>query len=175
MIRPADELDFSLIRVRGTEVNYYIVCPRKLWFFCHGIEMERTSDRVALGRLLHEESYPRAQHREIMIDNLLRIDFNESTGTVHEIKLSRSFERAHVYQLLYYIYYLKNKGVEGLTGVINYPKSKRVQRIDLTPENEAELERILAGVREIKSSQTCPPAKYTRKCRKCSYEDLCWR
>jgi len=175
MIGLADEIDIAFIRIGGTEVNYYIVCPRKLWFFSHGIEMEKTSDRVALGRLLHEESYPRGRHREMMIDNLLRIDFDESTGTVHEIKLSRALEQAHIYQLLYYLYYLRGKGLQGLTGVINYTKSKRVEKVVLTPETETELEKILVEVRKIKSSPNCPDAKYTRKCRKCSYEDLCWR
>jgi len=175
MIGSTDELDIRIARIGGTEVNYYIVCPRKLWFFSHGIEMEKTSDRVALGRLLHEESYPRGKHREMMIDNLLRIDFDESNGTVHEIKLSRALERAHIYQLLYYLYYLKAKGIQGLTGVINYTKSKRIEKVYLTPEAEAELEMILAEARKIKTSRTCPEARYTRKCRKCSYEDLCWR
>jgi CRISPR-associated exonuclease Cas4 len=162
------------VRVGGTEVNYYLICHAKLWLFTHGIEMERTSDRVDMGRLLHETSYTRAQHKELMIDDLLRIDFDESTGVVHEIKMSKAFENAHKYQLLYYLYYLKQKGVDGLTGVLNYPKSKRVAQVRLTPEIEVEFADIIAGVQAIKRSDTLPEPIHSTRCRKCSYEELCW-
>lgn len=168
------DIDIPFARVGGTEVNYYLICRKKLWLFSHGIEMERHSDRVDLGRLLHEESYPRGKHREMMIDGLLRIDFDESTGTIHEVKMSKAFERAHLYQLLYYLYYLKGKGIEGLSGVLNYPKSRRTQKVELTPEIEIELEEMLGACRQIKVSEACPVEKQTAKCRKCSYEELCW-
>ena len=45
---------FEDTRVTGTEVNYYFVCTKKLWFFTHGIQMEQTSDRVYMGKLMHE-------------------------------------------------------------------------------------------------------------------------
>lgn len=173
MITPSD-IDNTYIRIGGTELNYFLICPKKLWLFSHGIEMERHSDRVDLGRLLHEESYPRARHKEMLIDGLLRIDFDESTGTIHEVKMSKAFEKAHVYQLLYYLYYLKCKGVEGLSGVLNYPKSRRTQKVELSPEIERELEELLSACREIKGSEICPVEKQGTKCRKCSYEELCW-
>ncbi len=44
-------------RVTGTMISYLHVCPRQLWFFQNHIEMEHTSDRVSMGRLLQEESY----------------------------------------------------------------------------------------------------------------------
>lgn len=37
----------------GTQVNYYLVCKRKLWLFSRNFEMERSSDLVLLGKLLH--------------------------------------------------------------------------------------------------------------------------
>ena len=49
--------DLTRDRVTGTAINYLFVCPRKLWFFQNHIEMEHTSDRVAMGQLLHEQSY----------------------------------------------------------------------------------------------------------------------
>ncbi|MDO8589509.1 MAG: CRISPR-associated protein Cas4 [Armatimonadota bacterium] len=168
------DIQIPFARVGGTEVNYYLICQKKLWLFSHGIQMERHSDRVDLGRLLHEESYPRGRHKEMMIDGLLRIDFDESSGTIHEIKLSKAFEEAHVYQLYYYLYYLKGLGLEGLKGELNYPKSKRVERVTLTPEIEAELEEMIAHIRAIKQSETCPEVEHKPKCRKCSYEELCW-
>lgn len=164
----------TVARVGGTEINYCLICPAKLWLFSHGIEMERTSDKVDLGRLLHEETYRDARHKELMIDNLLCIDFDESGGIIHEVKMSNAFERAHKYQLLYYLYYLKQKGINGLTGVLNYPKSRRIEEVILTPAAEEEIQEILAEVRTIKQSEECPHRDYSAKCKKCSYEDYCW-
>jgi len=90
------------------------------------------------------------------------------------VKLSKAFERAHVYQLLYYLYYLKGKGIDGLSGALNYPKSKRVERVELTPEIEGEIEEMLSEVRRIRSSEQCPEGEHVARCRKCSYEELCW-
>lgn len=168
------DIDVFEAKVGGTEVGYYIICRAKLWMFSHGMEMERTSDRVDLGRLLHEESYTRSAHKELMIDNLLRIDFDESSGIIHEVKMSKAFEKAHMYQLFYYIYYLKQKGMPGLKGVLNYPKSKRTETVELTPDLEREIEEIVEGVKSIKRSDTCPAPVQMGACKKCSYEDLCW-
>ena len=41
----------------GTQVNYYLICKRKLWLFSRGLEMEEISDLVLLGRFLHERGY----------------------------------------------------------------------------------------------------------------------
>lgn len=168
------DINLSQIRVGGTEINYYLICKKKLWLFSHGIAMEKMSDRVDMGRLMHEESYPRSRHKEMLIDGLLRIDFDESSGAIHEIKLSKAFEEAHTYQLLYYLFYLKNKGIRGMSGVLNYPKSKRTEIVELTPEKEHEIEDILHNVRLIKQDEDCPQVNQSAKCRKCSYQELCW-
>ncbi len=40
------ESEFEDLKVGGTEVNYFIVCPRKLWLYAHRLQMESSSDRV---------------------------------------------------------------------------------------------------------------------------------
>jgi len=60
--------------------------------------MERNSELVSLGKLLHEESYKR-DFKEILIDNI-KIDFLKNKYEVHEIKKSRKIEKAHIYQLI---------------------------------------------------------------------------
>lgn len=136
--------------------------------------MERSSGWVDLGRLLHEESYKSQKSRELDIDSLLVLDFDDSDMTIHEVKSSKAFEKAHVYQLAYYLYYLKCKGVVGLKGELNYPKARRTQAVELTDELEGDLRRVLDGIVEIKRSADCPPRKKTSNCRKCSYCDFCW-
>jgi len=51
--------NISQIRFTGTQINYYFVCIKKVWYFVHDIQMEQNSDAVYLGKLIHETSYER--------------------------------------------------------------------------------------------------------------------
>ena len=42
-------------RITGVMVYYYFVCRRKLWYFCHDINMENENENVMIGRILDEE------------------------------------------------------------------------------------------------------------------------
>jgi CRISPR-associated exonuclease Cas4 len=167
------------LRIGGTEVHYYVLCPRKLWWFSHGMEQEHVSgnaaaESVALGQLLHAESYPTQAKKDVLIDDLLRLDFTDD-GVIHEIKLSKGGQRATLFQLLYYLFYLKHeKGIE-TTGIIDYPKQRRREEVALTPVLEAEIKRVVEGVRQTRERPTPPvvPAPMPI-CKKCSYQDLCW-
>jgi CRISPR-associated exonuclease Cas4 len=169
----------AAMRVGGTEVHYYVLCPRKLWWFSHGMEQEHVhgstgAENVALGTLLHEESYADKGKKNILIDDLLRIDFTES-GAVHEVKKSKGGQRATRFQLLYYLYYLKHEKEIETTGVIDYPKQRRREEVALTPELEAEVERVIEGVRETRALPTPPEVPEPMPvCRKCAYQELCW-
>ena len=167
------------LRIGGTEVHYYVLCPRKLWWFSHGMEQEHVSggvgaENVALGQIVHAESYPDKSRKDVLIDGLLRLDFTDSRA-VHEVKKSQGGQRATLLQLLYYLYYLKHeKGIE-TTGVIDYPKQRRREEVTLTPEGEAEVARVIAGVRATRELPTPPPVLAPMPiCKKCSYQDLCW-
>lgn len=157
----------------GTQVNYFIVCPRKLWLFSHDVTMEHTSELVELGQLLHESSYAR-EHKEIQIERI-KIDFSGKEGVIHEIKKGRSLEEAHRYQLLYYLYYLKQTGVDAIKGEIDYPKLRKKVIVELTPEAERELEGILKNIKGV-LTQTQPPPRIDKLsiCKKCSYYELCY-
>lgn len=156
----------------GTEVGYYFVCVKKLWWFAHGVEMEHENDRVRMGRLVHKESYGRRK-KELNVDDRIVLDWRED-GVIHEVKLTDSMERAHEMQLLYYLYYLKQKGVEGLSGQIDYPKLRETKRVELTPEREREIEAALTEMTSIVSARRAPTVEWMKICRACSYADLCW-
>ena len=70
------DIDFQSLKTNGIKVNYLYVCERKLWLFDRGINMEQTYDKVLLGKLLEEQSYPREKRREILIENLISIDIS---------------------------------------------------------------------------------------------------
>ena len=155
----------------GTQVNYYFICHRKLWLFSHNIGMERESEEVAIGKFLQQKSYERME-KDILIDRIA-FDFIERGGKIiiHEVKKSKKMEKAHVYQLLYYIYYLKKKGIEA-EGMINYPLARQVKRIKL--ENEEEIEAILEEIKRIVAMKEAPPARRKPYCKRCAYYEFCW-
>ncbi len=157
--------------VTGTQVNYYFICRRKLWFFSHNITMEKESEDVAIGKLLHEKTYKRME-KEVVMDKIA-IDFVERNGKIiiHEVKKSRKMEKAHYYQLLYYIYFLRKKGVDA-EGVINYPLARKTERVRL--KDEEEIEKILEEIKRIVTATFPPPAEKKRYCGKCSYFEMCW-
>lgn len=134
--------------------------------------MEQESDRVKLGKIVHENSY-RRERKEVSIDNKIVLDW-QADGIVHEVKLSDKMETAHEFQLLYYLFYLKLKGVEGLNGQIDYPKLRQTKNVELNEEKEAELKKALAEMEKIASSEKPPEVEYMRICRSCSFAELCW-
>lgn len=166
-------INFSPARITGTKINYYFVCKRKLWLFNRDISMEHTSENVGLGSLIHEQSYNR-QKKELMIDETIKIDFADKDKVIHEVKKGKALEKAHKFQMYYYLYYLKNKGVEGLKGFIHYPKLKKKEAICLDEEKEAELKKVLGGILNV-INQPSPPTVINKSfCRKCSYYELCY-
>ncbi len=156
----------------GTEVGYYFICPKKLWWFAHGVTMEHTNDRVKMGKLVHEESYQR-RRKELNIDDRIVLDWRED-NVIHEVKLTDKMEAAHEMQLLYYLYYLKCKGVENLRGQIDYPKLRETKTVELTEEKERALTQALEEMRRIVGSGRAPEVDWMRICAKCSYAELCW-
>jgi CRISPR-associated exonuclease Cas4 len=156
----------------GTEVGYYFICHKKLWWFAHGVHMEQGHDRVKLGKLVHEQSYSR-RRKEIDIDGRIVLDWRED-GIVHEVKLTDKMEDAHEMQLVYYLYYLKRKGVDGLRGQIDYPKLRQTKIIELDEERERKIVQALEQIKRIVELPRAPQVEWMKICRSCSYAELCW-
>lgn len=161
------------IRFTGTEINYYFLCKQKLWYFTHYIQMEQTSDAVYLGRLLHETSYER-EKKELDIDDTIKIDFIGKDRVIHEVKKSDKVEEPHIWQLKYYIWYLKQKGVEGVAGKINYPKLRKTLDVFLEQGDDERIEEILKEIQDIAGADLPPPVQRMKICKNCSYNDICW-
>jgi CRISPR-associated exonuclease Cas4 len=141
--------------------------------------MERENEDVQKGELLGEQSYARKQ-KEIAIDERIVIDWMDSKVgddgvlVLHEVKKSKSFDAAHRLQLLYYIFYLKCKGVAA-RGEIDYPLLKKQERVELTPEAEGELLKVLEEIERVVSTPIAPPRLTNQRiCEKCAYFELCW-
>lgn len=96
-------------RITGVMVYYYFVCRRKLWYFCHDINMENENENVMIGRILDETSYKR-DDKHVNIDNVINIDFIREHKEIHEIKKSKAIEEAGIWQTKYYLYYIEAAG-----------------------------------------------------------------
>lgn len=160
----------------GTHFNYYQVCRRKLWLFANGINMEHTSDLVFEGKLIHEDSYPQrsGKYEEIELDNI-KVDFYDpKRKMIHEIKKSNKMEVAHEWQLKYYIYVFERNGIEGVTGVMEYPTLRRTQEVVLSEVDRERIKEMEVDIQQILSDDNCPPLQKKCICRNCSYFDFCY-
>lgn len=162
------------MKITGVKINYYHICHTKLWLFSHNIALEHEHENVNIGKLLHEERYSKKK-KDITIDNTISIDFVKQHNGVmelHEIKKTKKMEDAHLRQMLYYLYYLKKKGVEG-KGVMNYPLLNQIREVELTPDGEKSIEEDIRGIEEIVTGRM-PHPKRMRICPKCAYFEFCF-
>ena len=160
------------INVSGIQVYYYYVCPKKLWYYTNGLSMESDNENVMVGKKIDELTYNKRK-KHILIDNTINIDFIAEHNIIHEVKKSRAIEEASIAQLKYYLFYLKERGVDNLKGRIDYPLLKQSVNIELSSDDEQEMK---CAVQEIKRIVSCTlPPKCTKKkiCKKCAYYDLC--
>ena len=167
-----EDFDFEALKVNGIKVNYFCICPRKLWLFSHHIRLEPESEKVLLGKLLHEESYSYLERKEVLLEGLLKIDVVEG-GKVLEVKYSRKMKEAARSQLLYYLYYLKQRGII-MKGELRFPKERKREEVELDESGERKVEEILRGIKEVECLPAPPSAEYSSICRRCAYMDLCW-
>lgn len=162
--------------ITGTQVNYYHVCKRELWLFSHNIQMEHTSDTVEEGKLIHESTYPhRAEkYQEVEIDGIKIDYYDPKNRVVHEVKKSNKAEQAHTWQIKYYLYVLHKRGIEGVTGILEYPALRKTEKVELVTKDIEYLETVRREITEIVQSTTCPPLIQKKICKSCSYHDFCW-
>ena len=163
------------LRIIGTQINYYFICKTKLWLFSHHIQMEQESELVALGKMLHKDTYKRDK-KDQTIDNLISFDFVRKGKVleIHEVKKSKKMSKAHHYQLLYYLYYLKKeKGIDDAIGIIDYPKIRHKETLKLNERNEKEIENIIKRIGNILSKKMPAPQRIPA-CLKCAYYELCF-
>ncbi|MGC9365329.1 MAG: CRISPR-associated protein Cas4, partial [Fidelibacterota bacterium] len=157
----------------ATHINYYFVCKRKLWLFSHQLNREHESDIVKMGRIIHEDSYER-EKKEIRIGENLVLDFADvQTRVIHEVKKSNKMEKAHEWQLKYYLYCLRGWDIEDFSGELNYPKLRKTVKVDLSSEDVERLAEVIEDIEKIISGPAPPPVKI-KPCLKCAYYEYCF-
>ena len=164
------------MNITGTHFNYYQICKRKLWLFANGISMEHTSDLVYEGKLIHEESYPQrsAKYEEVEMDGI-KVDYYDTLHKViHEIKKSDKVEVAHEWQLKYYMYVFEQNGIEGISGILEYPVLRKRDTVLLSDIGRETIVEMINEIKQVIESDFCPPLEKKRICRNCSYWDFCY-
>ena len=163
------------MKVNGTLINYYFFCKTKLWLHANRINLEDNSEDVRIGKILHELAEEKGKKTEISIDNI-KIDKLTKDYLV-EVKKSDSDPEAVKWQVLLYLYKLKQKGVlkKGKIEFIEKRKQrKKVHFIELDEVNEKELLEVLANIRELIYLPKPPEAKFENHCKKCAYYEYCF-
>ena len=93
---------------------------------------------------------------------------------MHEVKKQKSIEEAGIWQLKYYIYFLRKRGINIEKGILDYPKLKKREEIFLTEEDEKRIEEILLEIREIVNLKLPPKLEKLKICKKCAYFEYCY-
>lgn len=161
------------MQITGIMIYYYFVCKRKLWYFINQINMEQNSELVSIGKILDEDSY-KNEKKGILIDNTINIDFIKNGAILHEVKKTKSIEEAGIWQIKYYMYYLKQKGVKNIKAKIDYPLLRETKEIILENEDRKIIKNIIKNIEEISSQEKVPSKIDSPICKKCAYFDLCY-
>ena len=164
-----------MVKITGTIVSYYFICKTKLWLHANRINLEDNSEDVRIGKVLHEINEEESKNAEIAIDNV-KIDELTKEYLV-EVKKSDSDIEAVKWQVLLYLYKLKQKGIER-KGKIEFIEKNRQKRkihyVELDAENERKLLQILEEIETLIDSPVPPKPVLARKCRKCAYYEYCF-
>ena len=164
-----------MVKINGTIISYYFVCKTKLWLFSNRINLEDNSEDVRIGKILHEINEEKGKKTEISIDNI-QIDKITKDYLV-EVKKSDSDREAVKWQVLLYLYKLKQKGVIK-KGKIEYiekrGKGKKIDYIELDDENEKELLVVLGNIENLITQKYAPQPVLEKKCKKCAYYEYCF-
>ena len=93
---------------------------------------------------------------------------------IHEVKKSDKMESAHEWQVRYYILILERNGIEGVTGLLEYPKLRHTLEVLLSDRDRNELEQVISKAQEIIARESCPERIKLGICKNCSYFEFCW-
>lgn len=146
--------------------------------------MELTSDLVADGKVVEEESYLQRSEKYSQIELSYdykrvsltgKIDFFDTKNkVVHETKRSNKVEQAHIWQVKFYLWLLELNGIETEKGIIEYPKLREREEVYLDEEDKDYLKKTIKNIKTLVNQTECPPVLNTKICKSCSYYDFCY-
>jgi len=160
--------------INGTLIASYYACKRELWYIAHEILPEQDNSFLELGRILEEDSY-REEEKGFWVGDI-RIDLVKrarDTVVVGEIKKSSRSRKTGIMQLYFYLFFLKQNGVEA-RGEVLFPKEKKRIELRLTETVEKELQRAIGEIQRVIGQEKPPKGERTSLCNPCAYRDFCF-
>lgn len=158
----------------GTLVNYYIHCRRQCYLHGNKLNLEDNSEAVKVGKALHEAKAAR-DNTELEVEHI-KVDKLTKEYLV-EVKKSDADVTAAKWQLLYYLYTLKQKGLvrKGRLEILEKNREAGKQEVVLLDaESERRLEEILEEIQILLASETVPEPLNKPTCKKCAYFEYCY-
>ncbi len=162
------------IKINGTLIWYYNICVRETWLMLHQICPDQDNEYLELGRLISEESYSNNK-KAINLNNII-FDLVKTKGKniiIGEIKKSSKFKESSMMQLLYYLYNLKQRGINS-SGELLFPKEKRKITVELNDKAILKLKSQINDIRKLALLKVPPSAKKNKFCKNCAYKFFCW-
>ncbi len=159
--------------MNGTIINYYFHCKRQCYLFANKLNFEDNSELVKIGKEIHLNKSENKKNSEVKIDNIV-VDKITDKYLV-EIKKSDADKEAARWQLYYYLYMLKKKGIvkKGKLEFAENNQGKKIEYLDLDDKKEKELEKLLKEIEEFISKEKIPKFKKIKGCTKCAYYEYC--
>ncbi|WP_245589919.1 CRISPR-associated protein Cas4 [Caldanaerobius polysaccharolyticus] len=161
-------------RVNGTLIWYYYVCKREVWLIAHNISADQDNEFLDVGRFIHENSYKR-DRKEINVGNV-KLDVlqrDEGQWVVGEVKKSSKYVLSAKMQLLYYLWILKEMGID-VKGELLFPEEKKRVEVLADEESLKELKRAEEDIVRIINQSMPPVAQRIPFCKNCAYLEFCW-
>ena len=157
-----------------TLIWYYYACHRETWLMSHHVKPNQDDKNIEIGRILHENSYIRNK-KEISLPGM-KLDIvirEDGEIIIGEIKKSSGSLKAAEMQLLYYLYKLRNKGINA-KGRLYLPIERKTVDVNLDSASVIEIESAIKDIMNIIDLTEPPKLEKTRFCRNCAYRELCW-
>ena len=156
-------------------MNYYFHCKKQCYLHGNRMNMEDNSEEVKIGKAIHEERAMNSDNTEISIENIKLDKLTKEYLT--EVKKSDADVEAAKWQLLYYLWILKYKGVDR-KGRIEFVEknngNKKVIIIELTEDNEKDLLKCIQEIEDLIQSDLVPEVLNKATCKKCAYYEYCY-
>ncbi|WDM23249.1 CRISPR-associated protein Cas4 [Paenibacillus polymyxa] len=163
------------MRITGTMVNYYVHCRRQCWLFANGMGFEDDSEDVRIGKVMHELQSEGKKNREVAIEGI-KVD-KLTSDYVTEIKKSDADVEATKWQTLYYMYVLKQKGMERKGKIQFSERNKQASKtieLELDEATEQAMTQLLYELEQYLGQEQPNPAVREKKCTRCAYLAYCF-
>ncbi len=155
-----------MVKITGTLIKNYYHCKRQAWLYSKGLNFR--NELTKIGHILHEEN----ESKEFIFENLKIDDFDFENKILIEYKKSSSNIEGSIMQVIFYLNFLKNKGLD-FKGKIKDIDFGDEYLIELNEENITKFENLKKELNKL-LNEKIPSFKKIKECNNCSFYDYCY-